>query len=170
MGKITFITGGAKSGKSSFALKEAMALNKEVAFFATCIPKDDEMKKRVLLHKKERPKTFETFECETQIIKHFKNLKQELIIIDCLTLFISNLIFEEKSDEEIKEEIEKLAEELKKQDFKSFVVANEVGLGIVPDNPLARRFRDIAGISNQIMAKYADEVYFMTSGLPIKVK
>lgn len=172
MNKITFIIGGARSGKSSYAIELAKKLGKKVAFIATCEPLDREMKRRAELHKKRRPSFWYTFEETKNIIALLKKLdpKFKVVIIDCLTLFISNLLSRGLKDEAIEDQIEKILKILKSAKYKSIIVSNEVGLGIVPANHLARRFRDLAGRINQIVAKKADSVIFMISGLPLSTK
>lgn len=173
MGKITFIIGGARSGKSQYALKLAKEEKaKNVAFIATAKPLDSEMKKRIELHKKKRPKYWRTFQ-EPQnvsgLLKKSSN-KFELILIDCLTLLISNLLLANLKQDNIEEEARKILSALKKTKASSIIVSNEVGLGIVPENKLARDFRDIAGRINQLVAEKSDEVFFLVSGIPWRIK
>lgn len=171
MGKFIFILGGARSGKSSYALLLAKKYE-NVAFIATCLPLDKEMKKRIKMHREIRPKHWETFEEERNIAARLKNIgdKFECIIIDCLTLLVSNLLFRKKGARLIEKEIIEMLSVLKKIKAKTIIVSNEVGLGIVPANKLARDFRDIAGRVNQIVAKSANEAYFLISGMPVKIK
>lgn len=173
MSKIIFILGGARSGKSSFALKLAKEeKNKKVAFVATGEPFDNEMKQRISLHKKSRPGPWETFE-EPYNLSKLLNKKAavfDILIIDCLTLFVSNLLLKGNSEKGIIKEMNKVLSILKAAKAKSIIVSNEVGLGIVPDNKLSRDFRDVAGKINQSVAQSADEVFFIVSGLPMKVK
>jgi len=165
---LTFILGGARSGKSNFALK--LADGKVVAFIATALPLDDEMKKRIEKHKKERPSHWKTIEVPEDIIQAIKEVKDEdCIIIDCLTLWISDLI-EKYSDEYIFKRAEEIAYYARSIDKEVIVISNEVGLGIVPEYPLARRYRDILGRVNQIFTNLAQKVYFMISGIPMEVK
>lgn len=172
MGKIIFILGGARSGKSRYAINLAKEkAKKKVVFIATAKPEDKEMNLRIRLHKKNRPSFWKTIEEPCDLILQIKKIKNcDLIIIDCLTLFISNLLLEGYKDAKIKNEIKRLLGILKKSFFESIIVSNEVGLGIVPDNPLARRFRDLAGIINQKVARAADKVYFMIAGRATEVK
>ena len=172
MGKITFILGGARSGKSTYALGLAKKGNKEVAFIATCIPCDEEMKMRIGLHKKKRPSHWHTFEESKNIELLLKKIGPEfnIIIIDCLTLLISNLLSEGLSDSAIEDRINNMLAMLRLRKSKAIIVSNEVGLGIVPKNRLARRFRDLAGRLNQAIAREADEVFFMASGIPARIK
>ncbi len=170
MAKITFILGGARSGKSSYALELAEKY-KQVAFIATCKALDKEMEQRIKLHQKSRPKHWQTLEEDKDIIFALKKAgtKFDCIIIDCLTLLISNLILSGCSQEVIKDKINKSILHLTKLKGRVIIVSNEVGLGIVPNSKLGRDFRDIAGKINQIVAKNSTEVFFMLSGIPVKV-
>lgn len=171
MGKLIFILGGARSGKSSFALEIAKKC-KRVVFVATAQALDREMVKRIKLHKESRPGHWDTIEEPRNIeavLKKIKN-KYDCVIIDCLTLLISNLILSGLAQEAIKGKINKLMLVFKKINCKVIVVSNEVGFGIVPDNKLGRDFRDMSGKINQIVAKESDRVIFMVAGLPLKIK
>lgn len=171
MGKITLVLGGARSGKSIFALNLARRY-KKVAFLATCQALDKEMQERILLHKNERPKHWKTFEeprdLNSLLIKIGDTF--DCILIDCLTLLVSNLILAGHKKEEISEKIKAMLAILRKKKAKIIMVSNEVGLGLVPANKLGRDFRDIAGKVNQIVAKQANEVFFTISGIPMKIK
>ena len=168
MAEITFILGGARSGKSYLAVKMAKEKSKKVAFIATCKPLDEEMKERIKLHKEVRPKNWQTFEESEDVALLLKKIDNEfdVIIIDCLTILISNLLLKGLKEKDIQEKIKRIM----KSKANIIIVSNEVGLGIVPGNKLARDFRDIAGKINQMVAKEAKEVFFMVSGLPLKIK
>ncbi|NQT06683.1 MAG: bifunctional adenosylcobinamide kinase/adenosylcobinamide-phosphate guanylyltransferase [Candidatus Omnitrophica bacterium] len=172
MGRLIFIIGGARSGKSRFSVELAKEKGKKVLFIATCSPKDEEMKKRIQKHKRSRPAGWKVVEGYRKISavlnRHANNF--DTIIIDCLGLFVTNLMMNRVRDKAIEKEITLIANRLLKSKTDIIVVSNEVGGGIVPDNPLARRFRDVLGISNQIMAGHADTVYMMQAGIPIKIK
>jgi len=173
MGKIIFILGGARSGKSSYAVKLAKA-GKKVAFIATCIPKDKDMQKRIELHKKHQPSNWHIFE-EPNDIASLVRLKKvgskfDIIVIDCLTLFVSNLLLQGLKGEFVEDKINEMVKSLKSAKYKSIIVSNEVGLGVHPRTELGRKFRDLAGRVNQMVAKKSDSVFFMISGLPLKVK
>ena len=172
MGKITLILGGARSGKSQFALKLAQKTARSVVFIATATVSDREMRRRIKLHRKNRPSYWKTIEEPKKLSFLVKRIskKTDLIIIDCMTIFISNLILEGKSDYSIQNEVNSALRTIRKSGFNSLIVSNEVGMGIVPDNPLARRFRDLAGKINQSIAAASDEAYLMVSGLPLKLK
>lgn len=171
MGKITFILGGARSGKSTLAVQLAKNKKGRVAFIPTCKPLDSEMKKRIILHKMSRPAEWATFETDN-IAACIKNLdpKFKTIIIDCLTLLVSGYVLQKLRQERIQKNIENLLELLVKSKADSIIVSNEVGLGIVPMNKITRDFRDIAGKINQLVAKKADKVLFLVSGIPLRIK
>jgi len=171
MAKLTFILGGARSGKSSHAVKLAKKY-KKVVFVATCKALDKEMKKRINLHKKSRPCHWRTIEEDKNIVSALSSIKDrpECIIIDCLTLLVSNLLLSGGSGKEIEKKINNIISTLKKLKLRTIIISNEVGLGIVPRNKLAREFRDVAGRANQIMASLSDEVFFMVSGLAWRIK
>jgi len=171
MGKIIFITGGARSGKSRQATELAQNLGNNIVFIATCVPLDDEMKERVKRHKRSRPKNWNTIEESTDLASALKSLDSfDVVIIDCITLFLTNLMMAELSDEDILSKIQKTVDTAKEANFPVIIVSNEIGLGLVPANEMGRRFRDLSGFANQTIAKNAEEVYFMVSGLPLKVK
>lgn len=171
MGKLIFITGGARSGKSQHATELAKKIGDKVAFIATCVPLDAEMKNRVEQHRRSRPKGWKTIEAPIKVASALKNLNRfDAVIIDCITLFLTNLMLNEMSDERIFSEITNLVQTAKEVNFVTIIVSNEVGSGIVPPSEMGRRFRDLAGFANQIIAQNADEVYLMVSGIPVKVK
>jgi len=169
--KLLFITGGARCGKSSFALREASNTPGTKAYIATAEGLDEEMKERIKTHKKQRSKDWDTFEEPINIVDVMRGIKGTYtsIIIDCLTLWLSNVM---AADLDVLDEIEKLIQALRTTSSVSHisVVTNEVGMGIVPDTELARKFRDMSGLLNQRVAEVADEVYLLVSGIPLKVK
>ncbi len=172
MGRFIFILGGARSGKSQHAVNLAKSLSKKVVYVATCINPDKEMKERLKLHKKSRPHFWKTITCLRDIDIALVSLNKlcKAVVIDCLGLLVANLMKEGLKDEEIKGFLEKIARIIVKSKYITILVSNEVGSGIVPDNYLARRFRDLLGLTNQLMARYADEVIFMQAGIPIEIK
>lgn len=172
MGKITFILGGARSGKSSYAVKIAEAEKVKVAFIATCSALDGEMRRRIKKHKKTRPPHWKTFEDikDIPVLLSDIGFEFDVIIIDCLTLFVSGFMPDKLRQKTIENQIRKILVVLKRIKASAIIVSNEVGLGIVPENELAREFRDIAGRVNQITARESDNVYFMVSGIPWRIK
>jgi len=167
--KSIFVTGGARSGKSSFALKLAEGIEGEKIFLATARALDNEMEKRIKMHRESRGGDWSTIEESNGIAKVIDIKKNgSVILLDCLTLWVTNLIEDGMSDKEVLGEVEILAAASKGANV--ITVSNEVGLGIVPLNPLARRFRDLAGTVNQKMTAAADEVYFLVSGIGMRIK
>jgi adenosylcobinamide kinase / adenosylcobinamide-phosphate guanylyltransferase len=171
MGKIIFITGGARSGKSTYAASLAEK-HKSVAFVATCQALDKEMARRIKLHQQDRPGNWKTFEEPKEVAGLINALDNrfDCILIDCLTLLVSNLLLAKRKEEAILKEIETTLKNLRKKKAQAVIVSNEVGLGLVPANKLGRDFRDIAGKVNQLVAKQADTVFFTISGIPVKIK
>jgi len=171
MNKVTLILGGARSGKSTYALKLASKY-KKVAFIATCVGLDKEMRERIKLHKEARPKHWETFEEPQDLVKVLKKLDSrfDCVLIDCLTLLVSNLVLSGKSQAKIIKKMEELLLAINKKEIRVIMVSNDVGLGLVPTNKLGREFRDIAGRVNQLVASSSDEVFFIVAGIPMKIK
>src|SRR5271157_6072812 len=169
-GRIIFVIGGAKSGKSSFALRKAGAFPGKKAYVATAQPLDDEMKERIERHKAQRGKDWDTLEEPIKMAWVLKQMGRDYsaAVIDCLTLRLANLLIGSK---DLEREVDAFLAFLKNGDCPSlFIVSNEVGMGIVPDNALSRRFRDRAGYLNQQVAGIADEVYVLAAGIPLRIK
>ena len=173
MGTITLITGGARSGKSMQALKLALPYRRKF-FVATGEALDDEMTARIEFHRTTRPPDFQTVEEPVQVVASIEKLSKsaDLVVIDCLTLWVSNLMQRhDRDDDRVLAEADKLAAALKEASFASIVVTDEVGSGIVPtDHAESRRFRDLLGWTNQKIAAVADQVLLMVAGYPVKVK
>ena len=174
MGKLILILGGARSGKSSFAVAQAKKLSSRqsgVVYVATASALDEEMKRRIERHKKRRPSSWKTIEERKDISKILAKLgKASIVIIDCLTILISNLLLSGEREIATLKKIKQFFRTLKRRNLTTLIVSNEVGMGIVPENRLGRTFRDIAGQTNQIVAKLADEVYLLEAGIPVKIK
>lgn len=183
--KLIFITGGARSGKSASALRLAGSISGKKAYLATAQPLDREMAERIKKHRSDRDDCWATIEEPldiSDIIK--KNSKYNVILLDCLTLWISNLMHKKTTgnlqetgitdvktiSKAVYREVDNLINACRVSNANLIIVSNEVGLGIVPDNPLARLFRDIAGFANQKMAEAADEAYFVVSGITTRIK
>lgn len=231
--KIIFIIGGARSGKSLFALNEASEIKGQKAYIATAEALDDEMRERIKRHKKGRGDEWDTYEEPLKIAVVLLDIKDKytVVVLDCLTLWLSNILHRAQNtpnscatgqaehpeklpknyvsgqvrngagrtqttkartqstefryqiiEDNIKQFIDELATFKNSSPSKQpagklvtdhcslFIVSNEVGMGIVPDNELAREFRDWTGFLNQKVAETADEVYLVTAGIPVKIK
>jgi len=177
--KSILLTGGARSGKSKMAQELATKAGRQVLFVATATAGDDEMRQRIERHRKARPKDWKTLEASSnlgnKITKNSGGVKT--VIIDCITLLISN-IFEQIGEnakaaaveKAVTAEIEELIECMKKSRANFIIVTNEVGLGIVPGDPVSRLYRDLLGKANQMLATHVDEVYLLVAGIAIPVK
>ncbi len=170
------ILGGARSGKSHFAQELAGTLGKKVLFVATGAPLDKEMKARIAEHKRSRPSTWKTIEAPYNAVEQLKQLTFEVdvVLIDCMTLLVSNLLGDKKgqknTEAKILSYIEELTAFLNQMEASWIIVSNEVGMGVVPGTRLGRTYRDILGKANQLVARKATEVYLMVSGIPVKIK
>ena len=175
---ITFVIGGCRSGKSSFALHQANKLQfnggeqKNKYFIATSVPTDLEMERRVEKHQKERGEDWHTIEEPVRIHEKINQYSPRagVILVDCLTLWASNLLFHSYNPGQIEKTIKLLENSLEQCGCPVFLVSNEVGCGIVPENKLARQFRDLAGFINQRIAKIADNVVMMVAGIDVQIK
>lgn len=169
MKKTVFITGGARSGKSSFAMAEASKIPGKKAYVATAQALDEEMRQRIEHHQKQRDSEWTTHEEPLKIATLIEAIRDDysVVLIDCLTLWLSNLM---QGDIDAEAEVKKLVSMLGQPHPPIYLVSNEVGMGIVPDNRLARSFRDMAGFLNQKMAAAADEVYVTVAGIPVQIK
>ncbi len=169
--QIIFITGGARSGKSSFALGNASILKGRKAYIATAEALDEEMKDRIEKHRRQRGKDWEAIEEPLKIAELIRKGTDgyKVVIIDCLTLWLSNIMLGSlDADDAIEDLVESLVAARARMNI--YIVSNEVGMGIVPDNGLSRRFRDLAGILNRKVAEISDAVYLVVAGIPLKIK
>jgi len=168
-GKTLFVLGGARSGKSSFALRRAEALPGPHIFIATAETYDDEMRDRVARHRDERGPRWATVEAPIDLPEAILSRRGGggVLLVDCLTLWTSNLLLAER---DIAASTQALCAAIISHDAHIILVSNEVGLGIVPENALARRFRDEAGRMNQAIAAMVDEAVFVAAGLPLQLK
>lgn len=165
-----FVLGGARSGKSRYAQARAETLDGDLVFIATAQAFDDEMTDRIIRHQADRGARWRTVEAPLDLADAVRAeaLPGRVLLVDCLTLWASNLMFAER---EIDKEIRNLVTALGGSKAVAVIlVANEVGLGIVPDNALARRFRDVAGSINQAVAKASSEACFIAAGLSLRLK
>lgn len=177
MGQIILVTGGSRSGKSHFALEKAESTSEKRLFLATCPVVDKELTDRVQRHKNERiGRGWTTVEEELDIASILRNIDEaEVVLIDCLTLWINNLIFSQPDNfsftkEWLDEKITEWYTEARSFSGTLILVSGEVGLGIVPENQLSRLYRDLVGWCNQLVAQKAQEVYFISCGLPLQLK
>lgn len=181
MGKLIFIIGGARSGKSTYAQQLAQKTSNNVVFIATAEALDDEMRERIRNHQKGRPSGWITIESPMNIRDKFNQEHAfcDVVIVDCLTLLVSNILLHanvenQSNEKKLKELIRKEYVELMKLVNKSsalwIIVSNEVGLGIVPGDLTSRIYRDLLGRMNQWVAEKADEVYFMIAGIPVPIQ
>lgn len=172
MTETIFVIGGCRSGKSSHALALAEQLPGEKRFIATCIPYDEEMQERVVNHQKGRESHWITTEAPVDLPGAIReqSTASGIVLADCLTLWISNLIMQDLDGEEIILAIDRLVASVQEAPGTVILVSNEVGTGIVPENKMARRFRDYAGLANQKVAAAVHRVVWMVAGIPVAVK
>lgn len=174
--KVVLITGGSRSGKSSYALALAQARTGPRCFIATCPVLDSEMADRIRRHKKAREGyDWITIEETTDLAGALERARgAATIVIDCLTLWINNLLYEDReetlTEESISEKCREVVKRCREIPAIVYIITNEVGMGLVPDNALSRRFRDLAGRCNQQIAQAADSVILTVSGIPLKLK
>ncbi len=170
--KLFFITGGARSGKSAYAEKLALEIAGKRAYLATAQALDAEMAAKIEKHRKDRSSAWDTYEEPLAVADLLRKIsgRYQVALLDCLTLWLSNIMAHTGGDGAVLQGMDSLVKALSDFQGTCIVVSNEVGLGIVPDNPVARKFRDFAGMMNQKIAQAADEVYFTASGIPMKIK
>jgi adenosylcobinamide kinase/adenosylcobinamide-phosphate guanylyltransferase len=168
----TLVIGGCKSGKSRHALELAEGYGVRKIFMATCIPMDDEMKDRVARHKAERDEGWLTLDVPTDLPEAIAEHGADgnVILVDCLTLWITNLLMQPGNSDPVTVRVAALVSALAQATCPVVLVSNEVGAGIVPENRLARQFRDEAGIANQTVAAAVDRVVWMVAGIANVVK
>jgi len=169
---LIYITGGARSGKSRYAQELAQRLAQRVVFVATAFPSDDDIKERIKRHRRERPKHWRTLENPMDLSSVYSKMdrRTELLLIDCLTLYVSGCLMQGETESKIAARVEKFCRAAAASSKTTILVSNEVGSGLVPTTDLGLRFRDYLGRANQIAARYADEVILMVSGIPVPLK
>jgi adenosylcobinamide kinase / adenosylcobinamide-phosphate guanylyltransferase len=173
MAEVTLITGGARSGKSSFALELALKRYSQRSFIATAVAVDEEMKERIAFHQRQRGNAFQNIEEPIRLSNAIASAegKSEVAVVDCLTVWLGNLYHHYNQREAtIREDITGLLRTLDKTACDLILVTNEVGWGIVPERPLGRLFRDMAGFMNRQVAQRAQHVYLLCCGIPITLK
>ena len=169
------IGGGARSGKSAFALRLAMLRGARRVFIATAEAFDDEMRERIDRHIAERGADFTTLEAPRDLDAavlglHHREPEVDVVVIDCITLWLSNLLLAATPHAIIERRVQALAEALALAPFHTLVVTNEVGMGLVPETPLGRAFRDISGRAHQRLARSASEVYLAALGTMLRLR
>ena len=165
---ISFFIGGARSGKSKLAEMHTLKFGKQATYSATCEIFDEEMAKRVQKHQERRGENWSTLLVPLNLASEIKNIEPtKPILIDCLTLWLSNHLLK-KND--LEKKIGELAHVLENSTSNIVLVSGEVGAGIVPENSLAREFRDSAGLMNQKIASVSDAVYWVAAGIPTQIK
>jgi adenosylcobinamide kinase/adenosylcobinamide-phosphate guanylyltransferase len=172
--QLVLILGGVRSGKSRYAHQLASDLGNRVLFLATAEAGDDEMKHRIAQHKSSRLASWATIEEPLDIASALKPkaATADAVIIDCITIWLSNLLLrnEKLSEQEMTAGIDRLIDAYEQGDATYIIVSGEVGMGIVPEHPLGRVFRDYLGLANQRLAAAADRVVLMVAGIPVDVK
>lgn len=161
----TFLVGGARSGKSALAVRSAKAFDGPVTYVATGEPRDDEMAERIAAHAAARPSSWTTLEAPLALADAVGSIDAaSFVVLDCLTLWLSNALEVERDDDAVLDEAEAVAKDLASRAMPSVVVSNEVGLGIVPMDPLSRRYRDLLGRVNSTFAAAAERSFFVVAG------
>ena len=179
MSTLTLILGGARSGKSSHAERLAQGTGKSVIFLATAQALDEEMSARIQKHRAGRPAGWETLEIPFNLAVYAPEIQSDVVLLDCVTLLVSNLLMQFVKDDLVDEapfllavqkEIEDLIAAIRERDQEWFIISNEVGLGLVPAYQMGRVYRDALGWANQRLAREADRVIFMVAGIPTTIK
>jgi adenosylcobinamide kinase/adenosylcobinamide-phosphate guanylyltransferase len=170
--RLALILGPARSGKSRLAQQLAMQLGEPRLFVATAEAGDSEMAARIVQHRREREGVWDTWEAPLELAPAIARAqgRYRVVLVDCLTLWLSNLLMREPLEEDLEDACRGLADAASRTLTPLILVSNEVGWGIVPDNPLARRFRDAAGVLHQRLAAAADLVVTTIAGLPLVLK
>jgi adenosylcobinamide kinase/adenosylcobinamide-phosphate guanylyltransferase len=169
--RIVLVGGGVRSGKSAFALELAYRLGKRRAFIATATAVDDEMKTRIERHQRERRDEFTTIEEPLDLAAALDALTDpDVVVVDCLTLWMSNLLLHQESVDSILTRADELVRVLQKRRFHTVLVTNEVGMSVHPPTPIGRMFVEVAGWTHQRVARVADEIYLAVLGTMLKIK
>jgi adenosylcobinamide kinase/adenosylcobinamide-phosphate guanylyltransferase len=169
--RIVLVGGGVRSGKSAFALELARRLGKRRAFIATATAFDDEMKTRIKRHQRERRDEFTTVEEPLDLSAALDSLSGlDVVVVDCLTLWLSNLLLHQESVDAILARADEMIRTLQKRRFHAVLVTNEVGMSVHPPTPLGRTFVEVAGWTHQRVARVADEIYLAVLGTTLKIK
>jgi adenosylcobinamide kinase / adenosylcobinamide-phosphate guanylyltransferase len=168
---LTFLLGGARSGKSALAVRTASSWNGPVVFVATGTPGDEEMAERIRRHRAERPAVWTTVEEPVQLREALRGVPSDAcLVVDCLSLWVANLLEDGWQDDAVEGEATAVALAVASREALTLVVSNEVGLGVVPETPLGRRFRDVLGRVNAIFADAASEPLLVVAGRKIRLE
>ena len=167
---LTLIGGGVRCGKSAFALALARRLGKRRLYVATAEARDEEMAVRIGRHREERGPDFRTVEAPIEVVEALASADADVVVLDCLTLWLSNLLLRGDDPPAILRQVDRLVETARSRPFHTIAVTNEVGMGIVPETPLGREFRDLCGRAHQAISARADEVYLGALGTLIRLK
>jgi len=172
LGHFILVTGGTRSGKSQFAVELAKTLSGRIAYIATCGAADPEMRQRIARHRRARPKHWRTIEHPSDPATTLTQLNRKVqgVIVDCLTMYVSELLVQGRSDAAIQQKVHRLCRAIRTVSYPVFMVTNEVGWGVVPEYEWGRRFRDLAGVANQIAAEAADQLFLLVAGIPLEMK
>jgi len=166
------IAGGVRSGKSAYALVRARELGERRVFIATAQAFDDDMRERARRHREERGDAFFTVEAPHQLVAALcaASARADVVVVDCLTLWLSNLLLEGLAQAQIAERVRELCAVLPTLSAHVVVVSNEVGMGVVPESALGRAFRDVSGAAHQALSRQADELYFAVMGQLLRLR
>jgi adenosylcobinamide kinase / adenosylcobinamide-phosphate guanylyltransferase len=170
MKEIALVGGGVRSGKSAFALALARRLGARRAFLATAQAFDRDMEERIAAHRAERAGDFATVEEPLDLAGALARIDADVVVVDCLTLWLSNLLLRGDSASQVAEAVERLAAELARRRLHAVLVTNEVGMGVVPESAVGRLFRDVAGRAHQRLVRDADRVHFAALGCVLRLR
>ncbi|MDP9002556.1 MAG: bifunctional adenosylcobinamide kinase/adenosylcobinamide-phosphate guanylyltransferase, partial [Myxococcota bacterium] len=169
--RIVLIGGGVRSGKSAFAIDLAQRMGHRPAFVATATPSDGEMEDRIERHRQDRPETFVTFEAPLALAETLAALRgYDVVVVDCLTIWLSNLLLREHSAESILEQVDRVVRVLEERRFHAVLVTNEVGMSVHPPTPLGRAIVEVSGWTHQRVARAADRVYLAVLGMVVQIR
>lgn len=168
---LILIGGGVRTGKSAFAIELSRTLGQRRVFVATAEAKDDEMRERIARHQIDRGDEFVTIEEPLDLTEVLLGITDtDVVLIDCLTLWLSNMLLRDCSTSQVEQEVERLVEAIEKSRFNTVIVTNEVGMGIVPESVLGRLFRDLAGHAHQRLASQAERIYLAALGVILRLR